>query len=199
MNTKPAVLITSHNVEKLGPILDSFVGTILFFRSKLLPRGPFVKGLALLDHTQQEYKCELADGEPVTANRPWFDVSQTPPEKVVEELQLLTGARLNTWSHVKVNVKLPGSDTPVPISELPSLTTQAKTLISSLAAWAKKGMKVVDEETLQARLTICHGCEFWNPQGFKGTGRCQKCGCSTQAKLRMATASCPVNKWAATA
>jgi hypothetical protein len=200
MNTKPSVLVTSQDAVKLGPILDSFVGTILFFRSKLiLPRGVFVKGLALLDHTQHDYHCELSDGVPVIEGKPSLDVSKLAKENVVEELQKLTGARLNTWSHVKTEAKLPHADQATLLPELPSLATQAKTLIGSLAEWAKRGMKVVDADTLQVRLDICAGCEFWNPRGFKGTGRCMKCGCSTQAKLRMATASCPVNKWAATA
>jgi hypothetical protein len=30
---------------------------------------------------------------------------------------------------------------------------------------------------------------------MRGTGRCSKCGCSTWAKLRMASEKCPIDKW----
>jgi hypothetical protein len=68
-------------------------------------------------------------------------------------------------------------------------------MATSLAQWAKHGMPTVISEQLESRLAICKGCEFWNPQGFGGTGSCKKCGCSTQAKLRMATSKCPEGKW----
>jgi hypothetical protein len=68
-------------------------------------------------------------------------------------------------------------------------------LAENAARWARHGFPVASEETLAARLAACHACEFWDARGFGGSGRCRKCGCSTQAKLRMATAKCPVGKW----
>ena len=68
-------------------------------------------------------------------------------------------------------------------------------LAKATAKWAKEGMPVTDEETLKVRLETCKGCEFWDESGFVNTGRCKKCGCSTQAKLRMATEKCPIDKW----
>jgi hypothetical protein len=84
-----------------------------------------------------------------------------------------------------------------PVTSPPSLTQQATSFAGSMATWAVGGFHVADEATLASRMAICKGCEFWDASGFGGTGRCQKCGCSTQAKLRMATASCPLNppKW----
>jgi hypothetical protein len=76
-----------------------------------------------------------------------------------------------------------------------SLLHKASLLAHSIAPWAINGFKLVDEETLASRMEICKGCEFWDAAGFVGTGRCQKCGCSTQAKLRMATSKCPEGKW----
>jgi len=61
--------------------------------------------------------------------------------------------------------------------------------------WAENRFPVVSQDQLAHRLGICQACEFWDQTGFGGTGRCSKCGCSTQAKLRMATSSCPVDKW----
>lgn len=80
-------------------------------------------------------------------------------------------------------------------SALPSLSEQAKTLAGAGTNWVKSGFKTVDQETFDGRLDICKGCEFWDAAGMLGTGRCTKCGCSTQAKLRMATEKCPIDKW----
>jgi hypothetical protein len=65
----------------------------------------------------------------------------------------------------------------------------------SATNWAKSGFQTADSETFNARLETCKGCEFWDAAGMAGTGRCQKCGCSTQAKLRMSTEKCPIGKW----
>jgi hypothetical protein len=78
---------------------------------------------------------------------------------------------------------------------LPSLPEMARSASTSVMEWARSGFQPTKPETLQARLEECQKCEFWDSQGFFNTGRCRKCGCSTQAKLRMATASCPVGKW----
>jgi hypothetical protein len=76
-----------------------------------------------------------------------------------------------------------------------SLLHKASLLAHSLAPWAINGFKLVDEATLASRLGICKACELWDAAGFVGTGKCQKCGCSTQAKLRMDTSRCPEGKW----
>jgi hypothetical protein len=81
----------------------------------------------------------------------------------------------------------------------PTLAQKAKSLGSSMSDWAKAGFSMASTETLESRLAICKGCEFWDAAGFGGTGKCSKCGCSTQAKLRMATSACPLDppKWTA--
>jgi hypothetical protein len=66
---------------------------------------------------------------------------------------------------------------------------------NSAFGWIAHGLPFASEELVQNRLSICQACEFWNPEGFGGTGKCTKCGCSTWAKLRMATERCPVGKW----
>lgn len=77
----------------------------------------------------------------------------------------------------------------------PGLATMAKTLVGSAAKFVAAGMPTVTGEQLERRLETCRGCEHWNARGFKGSGRCRLCGCSTQVKLRMATTECPVKKW----
>jgi len=64
-----------------------------------------------------------------------------------------------------------------------------------IGKWVSAGIPVVSEEVFNSRIAICKDCEFWNKDGFAKTGSCTKCGCSTQAKLRMATAKCPIDKW----
>jgi hypothetical protein len=71
----------------------------------------------------------------------------------------------------------------------------AASLGGSVAMWAACGFKLAEADTWAARLKTCRACEFWDGQGFGRTGRCRKCGCSTAAKLAMATSKCPVGKW----
>lgn len=79
----------------------------------------------------------------------------------------------------------------------PNLKKKVMTLASSLTEWAAAGFKVVGQEEFDRRLAVCKSCEFWDKEGMAGTGKCTKCGCSTQAKLRLSTASCPEKKWLA--
>lgn len=82
----------------------------------------------------------------------------------------------------------------VSLPSLPDRVTSAS-FAGSMVGWAKGGFQVTAEETLAERLAICAACPEWDQAGFFGTGRCQKCGCSTSAKLRMATSTCPLGKW----
>ena len=87
------------------------------------------------------------------------------------------------------------TNTAPPEVKLPPISEMAKSLLASTANWASKGFKFTSQETLEARLSACYACEFWNSKGFRGTGRCMKCGCSTWAKLRLSHEKCPVDKW----
>jgi hypothetical protein len=68
-------------------------------------------------------------------------------------------------------------------------------LIKSIANYSLSGFKAVSNFTLNERLNTCKSCEYWDSSGFRNTGKCNKCGCSTWAKLRMATEQCPIEKW----
>jgi hypothetical protein len=83
------------------------------------------------------------------------------------------------------------------LPQSPDLMEKIKALASDSSEWAKSGFKTATTTKLEDRLAICKGCEFWDQKGFGNTGKCTKCGCSTQAKLRMATAKCPIDKWGA--
>jgi hypothetical protein len=74
-------------------------------------------------------------------------------------------------------------------------TQMAKTVVVAAAKWAVSGFSAASEEEITKRKSICAECEHWSAGAFKQTGRCNKCGCSTWAKIRMATESCPEGKW----
>jgi hypothetical protein len=83
----------------------------------------------------------------------------------------------------------------VQANKLPSASEMATGLVRSAAAWGKSGFTATDPETLASRMATCKSCDLWDAAGMAGTGRCRKCGCSTQAKLRMASEKCPLGKW----
>jgi predicted Zn-ribbon and HTH transcriptional regulator len=90
----------------------------------------------------------------------------------------------------------PGADTQTSTSSsLPSIGEMGKSFAYSITNWAKSGFQVPEDEIYNTRLAICKTCDQWDAEAFMGTGRCNKCGCSTQAKLRMATEKCPIDKW----
>jgi hypothetical protein len=92
-----------------------------------------------------------------------------------------------------------GENTPEHAAQIkanpPSATQMAANLGSSLVKWAGSGFNATDPETLASRMGTCKACDLWDAAGMAGTGRCRKCGCSTQAKLRMASEKCPIGKW----
>jgi hypothetical protein len=63
--------------------------------------------------------------------------------------------------------------------------------------FARSGFSTTPPEALAAREATCRACPEWDATALNKTGRCRKCGCSTWAKLRMATEACPLGKWEA--
>ena len=63
--------------------------------------------------------------------------------------------------------------------------------------FARSGFQTTQPEALAEREATCRSCPEWDAQALNATGRCRKCGCSTWAKLRMATERCPLGKWEA--
>ena len=72
-----------------------------------------------------------------------------------------------------------------------------KMLAEAAGKFIVSGFKSPPSEVLTERESICRACDQWDAQAINGTGRCKKCGCSTWAKLRMATERCPLGKWEA--
>jgi hypothetical protein len=111
--------------------------------------------------------------------------------------KIVRDPRLLRFHSVAKNVRNdcdPETDTAEKTQPL-SFGGKIQNLGGSLSNFISSGFQTADPETFNARLETCRGCEFWDESGFVNTGRCQKCGCSTQAKLRMATEKCPISKW----
>ena len=77
----------------------------------------------------------------------------------------------------------------------PSLPQQAANLGKALVNWTASGFSTTPPEILATREATCRACPEWDAAALNNTGRCNKCGCSTWAKLRMATERCPLGKW----
>jgi predicted Zn-ribbon and HTH transcriptional regulator len=79
----------------------------------------------------------------------------------------------------------------------PTLWEQMRNVGFAVGKFSASGFKPTTKEVLEERESICHSCDQWDAAALKNTGRCKKCGCSTWAKLRMATERCPLGKWEA--
>jgi hypothetical protein len=79
----------------------------------------------------------------------------------------------------------------------PTLWKQMKNVGFAVRKFAASNFIPTPPEALATRQDICKACPEWDAQALNKTGRCRKCGCSTWAKLRMATEKCPIGKWEA--
>lgn len=82
-----------------------------------------------------------------------------------------------------------------PAKGYPSLAKQALNLAGSAARAAKAaaaGEQVMAEPAVRMkRLSVCMTCPTYDPS----QGRCRSCGCFVAMKARMASESCPENRW----
>jgi Tfp pilus assembly protein FimT len=82
-----------------------------------------------------------------------------------------------------------------PIQATPSIPQMLKTASKAAVSFASSGFTTTDPKTLARREATCRSCDMWDAAAINNTGRCKKCGCSTWAKLRMASEKCPLDKW----
>jgi hypothetical protein len=120
---------------------------------------------------------------------------QQPDEST--EPEIAEGARVPNTLREQFRRVLGDAEVPKAPVTPPPLLKQAATATAALARWAAQGLPLATPEQVEARKAICAGCEFWESSAFNNTGRCQKCGCSTWAKLQLATEKCPIDKWGA--
>lgn len=123
---------------------------------------------------------------------------QIKDKNIIEFLEDRLEKKIASNIQPLINKTLGDSDKPTTNLELPSVWDMAKNAGKAAIKSAKSGFKTVTDEQYAERTAICKSCEFWNPAAFNNTGQCVKCGCSTKAKLKLATESCPIQKWSAT-
>ena len=70
-----------------------------------------------------------------------------------------------------------------------------KSVYLATVKFVRAGVPTINPEILAVREATCRACPEWDAAALNNTGRCRKCGCSTWAKLRMATEKCPLDKW----
>jgi len=75
--------------------------------------------------------------------------------------------------------------------ELPTITEQATSFMSSIIKWAGDGFKNVPEIYYNQRVNKCRS----NDCGMYEEGRCNACGCFVEAKARFSHEKCPSNMW----
>ena len=145
-----------------------FLGKFQFVQSGKRPvRGCFKSSPGLSAGAVAEM------GDEQTSNLPFIDVTRLPTEEVFKRLSDLLSDK----------------------HDLPCISNMVKSFTSGVYHWAKSGFIKTSPEQIEQRLAVCRSCEWWDLQGFRGTGRCRKCGCSTWAKMRMQSATCPIGKW----
>lgn len=69
----------------------------------------------------------------------------------------------------------------------PTILEKAVNFTKSMVGFAKSGFKFAPEEVIKERLNICGQCPNYD------NGSCRLCGCTLQAKVRIATSVCPDN------
>lgn len=79
--------------------------------------------------------------------------------------------------------------------EYPSAKEMVSSASNSIVKWINSGLRLASKEEIEKRRRICITCPFWDSMALNATGRCKKCGCSTWAKIKLATESCPEKKW----
>ena len=63
--------------------------------------------------------------------------------------------------------------------------------LETIYRWVRSGFKLEDELSQIARMEMCKAC----PEFKKDTTQCKVCGCLMSSKVKIASASCPLNKW----
>jgi len=65
----------------------------------------------------------------------------------------------------------------------------ARNASTDLMGWAQGGFRLANKETQEKRIAECSKCEFHK------NSRCLKCGCFTQAKVKLLSSRCPLGRW----
>lgn len=70
-----------------------------------------------------------------------------------------------------------------------SFFSLSETLINTLRVYKERGAVLAEESKQESRINQCVTCSDFIE------GRCNKCGCFMNVKVRLEAAKCPVGKW----
>ena len=157
---------------------------------------PIIYALTLRDRPDKRSKW-LTRGFRITNSKPGFLLSYWDcrlQKKNPDDLEVYRYTLAKYKRHLEFENMNP-APTVQAIPVRPTGKQMVESATKAVANWAKSGMQMADAVHVQERKAICFGCEFWDSEALKGTGRCKKCGCSTWAKIRLATESCPIGMW----
>lgn len=65
----------------------------------------------------------------------------------------------------------------------------SETLINALRVYRDRGAVIAQESKQETRINICISCTELID------GKCNKCGCYMNIKVRLEAAKCPIGKW----
>lgn len=135
----------------------------------------------MTDHCEHCPIPDLCPGRPE-----WCELAATRPPDSTEVRMIVDRSRMAA--------DLPAlRGEPVSQPAYPPLAQQGINLVESLWAWAVSGFAMASEAEVARRTAICQSCEHWDAPAR----RCRICGCSTDVKIRLRTAHCPLSepKW----
>lgn len=163
-----SVLVTSRGRYDLGAMIRPFLGGIRFIHGS----GPEVRGCFVsADLGKEPITAEL--GEERTLDVPFLDVTKLSEDEVRAKLtELLEQDQRD-----------------------PNIMDMLQSFSGDVFKWAAAKFPRASQEEMDQRLACCRSCEFWDAEALNNTGRCKKCGCSTWAKIRIRTSTCPLSRW----
>lgn len=165
----------------LVKVQEGWLGTHLEHQSRFLQLPNQIYLYRAPDHVAEFWEA-LGLGDPPKV------YTKPNPTDLDEEIRQVYSSDQILFESIKVSGQLANR------SIVPPVVTQLKSAARAVGKFIASG-KFVTQKQFDDRMKICKACEFWDQEEFMGTGRCRKCGCSTWAKLRMATESCPLGKW----
>ena len=89
----------------------------------------------------------------------------------------------------KVSKEFEKTEFPTALGMMKSLGATAVAQVKHIARTRSVGMS--STKTQEARINTCKACDLY----YARSHRCKQCGCRLKAKIRLAAAACPINKW----
>jgi hypothetical protein len=160
------ILVSSSSRALAEPVVKAFAGQVKFVQTSP-PPIPFCAQVKEVP----PHICQIGDRQVTTA--PFVNLAETDTAAAIESVKSLIQSA----------------------AEQPSVLQMGRSALGDLIKWGSVKFGRCTQEQIDHRLAECKQCPHWDPSGFNGTGRCKKCGCSTWAKLKLKSSSCPEGRW----